>query len=442
MINKEKFKDLDKKFYADRANIIGQSAVTRNGITEAVLDPDVIKNMRHSFSIELKQGDITDQKQSGRCWMFSALNTMRYRIIKDYKLETFELSQAYPLFFDKLEKSNYFLESIIKTLDEDLQGRLVKHILADPLGDGGQWDMFVNLVNKYGVVPKYAMPEVNSSSATREMDSYLTKMLRSFAKDLRNAHQEGKSLEELEMMKDGFNEDIYRALTLILGTPPKTIDFEARDKDDNYICEKNLSPKEFFDKYVKLNINDFVSLINAPTADKPFNETFTVDYLGNVIEGKPVKYLNLPIDELKNAAIRQLKDGYPVWMGCDVGQSFVRKEGILATEAFKIEELFDLDFAMSKEDRLDYSESLMTHAMVFTGVDLDDKGNPIRWKVENSWGERAGNKGYLVMSDAWFNEYMYQIAVDKKYLTEDQRMAWEKDPIHLKPWDPMGSLAK
>lgn len=442
MINKEKFKDLDKKFYADRANVIGQSAVTRNGITESVLDPDVIKDMRHSFSLELKQGEITDQKQSGRCWMFSALNTMRYRIIKDYKLETFELSQAYPLFFDKLEKSNYFLESIIKTLDEDLQGRLIKHILADPLGDGGQWDMFVNLVNKYGVVPKYAMPEVNASSATREMDSYLTKMLRSFAKDLRKAHQEGKSLEELEKMKDGFNEDIYRALTLILGTPPKTIDFEARDKDDNYICDKNLSPKEFFDKYVKMNIDDFVSLINAPTADKPFNETFTVDYLGNVCEGKPVKYLNLPIDELKKAAIRQLEDGYPVWMGCDVGQSFVRKEGILSTKAFKLEELFGLDFAMTKEDRLDYSESLMTHAMVFTGVDLDDEGNPIRWKIENSWGDRAGNKGYLVMSDEWFNEYMYQIAVDKKYLTDDQKKAWEKEPIHLKPWDPMGSLAK
>lgn len=442
MINKEKFKDLDKKFYADRANVIGQSAVTRNGITESVLDPDVIKDMRHSFSLELKQGEITDQKQSGRCWMFSALNTMRYRIIKDLKLETFELSQAYPLFFDKLEKSNYFLESIIKTLDEDLQGRLVKHILADPLGDGGQWDMFVNLVNKYGVVPKYAMPEVNASSATREMDSYLTKMLRSFAKDLRKAHQEGKSLEELEKMKDGFNEDIYRALTLILGTPPKTIDFEARDKDDNYICDKNLSPKEFFDKYVKMNIDDFVSLINAPTADKPFNETFTVDYLGNVCEGKPVKYLNLPIDELKKAAIRQLEDGYPVWMGCDVGQSFVRKEGILSTKAFKLEELFGLDFAMTKEDRLDYSESLMTHAMVFTGVDLDDEGNPIRWKIENSWGDRAGNKGYLVMSDEWFNEYMYQIAVDKKYLSDDQRKAWEKEPIHLKPWDPMGSLAK
>lgn len=442
MINKEKFKDLDKKFYADRANVIGQSAVTRNGITESVLDPDVIKDMRHSFSLELKQGEITDQKQSGRCWMFSALNTMRYRIIKDYKLETFELSQAYPLFFDKLEKSNYFLESIIKTLDEDLQGRLVKHILADPLGDGGQWDMFVNLVNKYGVVPKYAMPEVNASSSTREMDSYLTKMLRSFAKDLRKAHQEGKSLEELEKMKDGFNEDIYRALTLILGTPPKTIDFEARDKDDNYICDKNLSPKEFFDKYVKMNIDDFVSLINAPTADKPFNETFTVDYLGNVCEGKPVKYLNLPINELKKAAIRQLEDGYPVWMGCDVGQSFVRKEGILSTKAFKLEELFGLDFAMTKEDRLDYSESLMTHAMVFTGVDLDDEGNPIRWKIENSWGDRAGNKGYLVMSDEWFNEYMYQIAVDKKYLTDDQKEAWEKEPIHLKPWDPMGSLAK
>lgn len=442
MINKDKFEDLDKEFYKNRANILAQSAVTRNGITESAIDPDVIKKSRHSFSIELKQGDITDQKQSGRCWMFSALNTMRYRIIHDLNLETFELSQAYPLFFDKLEKSNYFLESIIKTVDEDLQGRLVKHLLADPLGDGGQWDMFVNLIEKYGVVPKYAMPEVNLSSATREMDNYLTKMLRFFAKELRSAHKAGKSLEELNKMKDSFNEDIYRALTISLGTPPKRIDFEARDKDDKYICEKNLTPKEFFDKYVKMNLDDFVSLINAPTEDKPYNQTFTVDFLGNVSEGKPVKYLNLEINKLKEAAIRQLKDNKPVWMGCDVGQSFIRKEGVLDIEAFRIRDLFDLDFTMSKAERLDYSESLMTHAMVFTGVDLDEEGKPIRWKIENSWGERAGNKGYLVMSDGWFDQYMYQIAVEKKYLTEEEKKDWEKDPIHLKPWDPMGSLAK
>ena len=243
-------------------------------------------------------------------------------------------------------------------------------------------------------------------------------------------------------MKDGFNEDIYRALSVVLGTPPKKIDFEARDKDDNYINETDLTPKEFFDKYVKMNLDDYISLINAPTEDKPFNETFTVDFLGNVVEGKEVKYLNLPIDDLKNAAIKQLKDGFPVWMGCDVGQSFIRQEGILDTKAFNIKEIFDLDFEMTKEERLDYSESLMTHAMVFTGVDLDEDGNPVRWKIENSWGDRAGNKGYLVMSDEWFDEYMYQIAVDKKYLTEDQRKAWDKDPIHLKPWDPMGSLAR
>lgn len=191
-----------------------------------------------------------------------------------------------------------------------------------------------------------------------------------------------------------------------------------------------------------MDLEDYISLINAPTEDKPFEETFTVDFLGNVVEGKEVKYLNLPIDDLKKASIKQLKDGFPVWMGCDVGQSFIREEGILDTKAFNIKEIFDLDFEMTKEERLDYSESLMTHAMVFTGVDLDEDGNPVRWKIENSWGDRAGNKGYLVMSDEWFDEYMYQIAVDKKYLTEDQRKAWDKDPIHLKPWDPMGSLAR
>lgn len=441
-IKKELLNKLDEEFYTDRANVIAQASVTRNGIVNSCINPEVFHLTRHNFSISLKQGHITNQKQSGRCWMFSALNTMRYNIIKKLNLETFELSQAYPLFFDKLEKSNYFLENILSTLEEKTEGRLINHLLKDPLCDGGQWDMFVNIVKKYGVVPKYAMEEVNSSSCTKEMDTFLTKMLRSYANRLRRAYKDGKNMEELNEMKSLFVKEIHKALTIMLGTPPKTFDFEVRDKDDNYICERNLTPQSFFDKYVEMNLDDYVSLINAPTKDKPYNNTFTVDYLGNVIEGRDVKYLNVEISELKKAAILQLKDNKPVWFGCDVGQNLLRNEGLLDTKTLEIEKLLDAQFEMTKEDKLDYGESLMTHAMVFTGVDLDENGNPTRWKVENSWGEQSGNKGYIVMSDEWFDEYMYQVAVNKKYLTKKQLEDWEKEPIHLKPWDPMGSLAK
>ncbi|EFI41936.1 aminopeptidase C [Peptoniphilus sp. oral taxon 386] len=437
-----KLDELRNKFGADRANRVAQNAAMENGIDKAAVKNMVYEEQRHSFNVNLNQGDITNQKQSGRCWMFSALNVMRYRIIKDLNLKTFELSQSYPLFYDKLEKSNYFLESILKTLDEDIHSRLVAHILRDPLGDGGQWDMFVNLVKKYGVVPKYVMGESANSSNTRALDDYLTKLLRGYAVKLRKAHESKKGMDELNSMVEKYMEEIYNALCISLGTPPTEFDFEVRDKDDNYICEKNLTPIEFFNKYVKMNLDDYISIINAPTKDKPYNRTFTVKYLGNVVEGNKVKYLNLPIEELKKAAISQMKDGEPVWFGCDVGQFFYRSGSVLDTETIKMDDLFNVEFDMTKEEKLDYGESLMTHAMVFMGVEVDEGGISKRWRVENSWGKDSGKDGYLVMSDRWFDQYMYQVVVNKKYLSEEILKAWDTETIELEPWDPMGSLAK
>lgn len=439
---KERLKDLNEKFYNERANRIAQNAAMENGVLKAATNAKLEGVERHNFSISLKQGKPCNQKQSGRCWMFAALNTFRYRIIKDLNLENFELSQAYPLFYDKLEKSNYFLNAILETFDEESNSRIIQHLLKDPLGDGGQWDMFVNILNKYGVVPKDVMPECANSEATRFMDQYLTKMLRGYAVKLRKAHANGADKKELEEMIGGFMEEVHRALTISLGTPPEKFDFAIRDKDHNYISEKNITPLEFFNKYVKINLDDYVSIINAPTKDKPYNETYTVDYLGNVVEGKIVKYINLPIEELKKAAIAQLKDGEPVWFGCDVGQFFQREGGLLDLQAVEMADLFNVNFDMTKEERLDYGESLMTHAMVFMGVDLDENGKPLKWRVENSWGKDSGKEGYLLMTDRWFDEFMYQIAVNKKYLSDEILKNWEKEPIHLKPWDPMGSLAK
>ena len=433
-------KKFEKNFNSNNINEISMNAVVNNGINSSAINYEDIRKTRHEFSINIETGDITNQKQSGRCWMFAALNFMRIRLMRNLNLKTAELSQAYPLFYDKLEKSNYMLENIIETRDENIDSRLIKHILTDPLCDGGQWDMFVNLVKKYGVVPKDVMPESKSSSSTRELDKYLTLKLREFAKELRNAHLNGKSLNELYEMKDEMMETIYRMLSISLGKPPTKFTYEVTDKDNKFVRIENITPIDFFEKYININLDDYISIINAPTDDKPFGKTFTVSYLGNVLEGRKIKYLNLPIDDLKKLAIKQMENNEPVWFGSDVGQFSVREQGILSMHNLEVDKLFSTTFAMSKKERLDYNESLMTHAMLLLGVNLiEDKPN--RWRVENSWGKDVGKDGYFVMTDEWFNEYVYQVVINKKYLTKEQLDMFNTEPIVLKPWDPMGSLA-
>ena len=432
----------EAEFMADRANRIAMDAVTSNGVNAAAKNPEAFKKVTHTYSISLKQGEVCNQKRSGRCWMFAALNCLRYQVMQKLNLETFELSQNYTLFYDKLEKSNYFLESILETLDEPVNGRLITHLLSAPLNDGGQWDMLCNIVEKYGLVPKTAMPETASSSATSEMASCMTEKLREYACVLRRMHSEGKSEAELRAAKDEMMKVIYNILVTCLGVPPKKVDFEVRDKDNNFIRDNGLTPKEFYDKYIGVNLSDYVSIINAPTQDKPFYRSYTVKYLGNVKEGHEVRYVNLPIEEVKAAAIAQLKDNEPVWFGCDVGKRSAREEGLMDLDLYHTEELFNTKFGMNKAERLDYGQSLMTHAMVFQGVNLDENGKPNRWRVENSWGKDACHDGYFAMSDEWFTEYTYQIVVNKKYLSEEVLKAYNSEPIELEPWDPMGSLAE
>ena len=432
---------LEKRFDENPGNRMAMNAAVSCGICASSRNYETEREVPHEFSISLEQGAVTNQKRSGRCWMFAALNCMRFQVIKKQNLEDFELSQSYPLFYDKLEKANYFLESILDTLDEPTDGRLIAHLLAAPLNDGGQWDMLCSIVEKYGLVPKTAMPESVSSSATQEMVSYMTEKLREYACVLRKGHKAGKSMEQLKKEKEAMMETVYRMLCISLGKPPRTFTFEYRDKDGNFHREANLTPKAFYEKYVGLRLDDYVSVINAPTEDKPFYRSYTVQYLGNVKEGRPVKYVNLPIEEMKQAAIAQLKDGEPVWFGCDVGKRSFRDGGLMDTGIYDVETLFDTDFPMTKAERLEYGQSLMTHAMVFQGVNLDENGRPDRWRVENSWGEEAGKKGYFVMSDRWFDEYNYQVVVNKKYLSSKALEAYEKEPVRLNPWDPMGSLA-
>ncbi len=441
LITKEELLNFKKNYNSIEKNQIAQNAVFENGIMNSAKNVSSLVKNTHQYSIDVKTGDITNQKQSGRCWMFAALNVMRLEIMDKLNLETFELSQAYPFFFDKLEKSNNLIENIIETIDLDLDSREVAFLLSDPLGDGGQWDMFASLIDKYGVIPKTQMPESFSSSQSRYMNKLLTTKLREFACILRENYSKNKDINKLRELKDEMLDTIYRMLSICLGEPPTSFTFETRNKDNKFIRDVDIKPIQFYNKYVDMKMRDYVSIINAPTKDKPYNNTYTVKFLGNVQGGYPVKYLNLPINELKELAIKQLKDGKAVWFGSDVGQSSNKETGIMDLDIYNFDNLFDTKFSLTKAQRLDYGESLMTHAMVIAGVNIDDNNNPTNWKVENSWGDKHGKKGHFVMSDSWFNEFTYQIVINKKYLSKEQEKHLLKDPIVLKPWDPMGALA-
>lgn len=423
---------------------IARNAVTSSGVRKAARDPEAAAQATTTFDIQLEQGDTTDQKRSGRCWMFASLNTMRYRVMKRLGLKTFELSQAYPLFWDKYERSNWFFECVIATASEPLDSREVSYLLADPICDGGQWDMFRSLVKKYGVVPKEAMPETACSSNTGDMDKYLTRYLRAGAKRLRDVIAAGGDGDAIAAAKAELMQGVYRILVICLGEPPASFDVRIRDDKNELKASGTYTPREFFDEFVGMNLDDYVSVINAPTQDKPYLHAFTVKFLGNVVEDGQVRYVNLPIEALKRVAVAQLRDGLPVWFGSDVDQGFLREDGVLDPAALDVDALFGLpiEAGLDKAARLEYGESVMTHAMTIQGVNLDAEGIPTRWRIENSWGDDHGKKGYDIASAAWFDEYVYQVVVDKKYLTKEELDAYESEPIELAPWDPMGTLAR
>ena len=434
----------DKLYAAYEANpkfAAMENAISHNGLLASLEKRSAAVENTPIFSLDLTKDKVSDQKASGRCWMFAALNTFRHKMIAGFQLEDFELSQAHTFFWDKYEKSNWFLEQVLATADQELTSRKVKFLLDTPQQDGGQWDMVVALFEKYGVVPKSVYPESISSSNSRELNQILNKLLRQDAQILRELAAKGAESAELQAKKEELLQEVFNFLAMNLGLPPRQFDFSYRDKDNHFHSENGLTPQAFFKKYVDLKLDDYVSIINAPTADKPYGQSYTVEMLGNVVGSKPVRYLNVEMDRLKELAIAQMQAGETVWFGSDVGQSSNRKAGIMADGMYDFTSSMDIQLTQDKAGRLDYSESLMTHAMVLTGVDLDENGKAKKWKVENSWGEKVGNKGYFVASDSWMDEYTYQIVVRKEFLTEAELAAYEAEPIVLAPWDPMGALA-
>lgn len=439
-ITNERTQAFRKAFEENSKQTALQRSVVKNGIRASAENIQTHVENTPVFSIDLATGKVANQKQSGRCWMFAALNTFRHKLLTTFQLKDFELSQNYTFFWDKYEKANYFYENILNTAEQAVTSREVAFLLQTPQQDGGQWDMVVSLFKKYGVVPKSVMPESSNSSNSRDLNNYLNQLLRKHAVLLRQMVAEDATEEEIQANREAMLQEVYNLLAISLGTPPETFDFEYRDEEKNYHLEQGLTPQQFYDDYIGVDLDNYVSIINAPTEDKPFMKSYTVDMLGNVVGGKQVKYLNLEMEEFKDLAIHQLEQGESVWFGCDVGQSSTRDSGIMALDAYDVDDLFDVDLTMTKAERLDYGESMMTHAMVLTGVDIiNDQAK--KWKVENSWGEKVGEKGFFVMSDEWMDEFTYQIVVRKEFLTQEQLAAFEAEPIVLAPWDPMGALA-
>jgi bleomycin hydrolase len=431
---------LRKEFSASPGYRLAQNAVTRVTVDDVAINREIINATDHSLSVLLDDWKVTNQKRSGRCWLFAGLNLLRVGAMRKMGLKDFEFSQNYAMFWDKIERANYFLEAVIETADRDIDDRTVAFVLDSAAEDGGQWNMFVAIVRKHGLVPKAFMPETQSSSDTGRMNSVLRTVLRQGAKSVRAAASAG-GVEAARAEKAEILRVVYRVLCIHLGTPPDHIDWQWTDKDRVFHRDGVLTPQEFAAKYVDLPIDDYVCLVHDPRVSSPTGRTFTVQYLGNVLGAPPVTYLNVDMSLIKDIAARALQAGEPVWFGCDVGKMMSNEYGVWDANLFDLPSVYDTAFTLDKADRLVLHETQMTHAMLFTGVDLLD-GVPRRWRVENSWGSDKGQDGFYTMNDSWFDEYVFEIAARRDALPEALRGALDTEPIVLPAWDPMGSLAQ
>ncbi|MDK4246620.1 C1 family peptidase [Corynebacterium accolens] len=407
-----------------------RNAVAQEGIDKLSVDRDLVRELTTATSHKLDKWGAANQKASGRCWIFAGLNSLRGGIMDRTNIKDFELSQTYLYFYDKLEKANWFLTAVDELKEREITDRTLTKLMDDPIGDGGQWSMFVSLVEKYGVVPKYAMPETASSEASAMLNRNLETVLRRAAHQIRA----GKSGAQEQALAD-----VYRILTANLGLPPTEFQWQYRDKDDSFHREGTFTPQEFAREYLPKDLGEYVCVVNDPRNN--YGELYTVDYLGNVA-GEKVTYLNAPVEVLRDATRSAIEDGRPVWFGCDTSQQSDADSGVWAKRLHDYEGLYGVEMGIEKPDRLRLHESLMTHAMVFTGADIAEGGDVTRWRVENSWGTEKGDKGFWTMADDWFDEYVFEIAVHPSRLPEQYQEALKSAEITTLPaWDPMGALA-
>lgn len=438
-IDTDDLKEIRSSFLRDSKYCNTQNAVMQNGIKKSITDQGAIAKKSFTFSVDVDSNKVMNQKQSGRCWMFSGLNFIRFLAGKKHHIKDFELSTAYDFFFDKLEKANYFYQNIIDTANSPISDRKVSWLLKTPQQDGGDWSLLVSLIEKYGVVPKEAMDETAVTENTKELDFMFNRKLQKDAMKLRELVNNDASEEKIKSVLETLNKENYRVLSISFGTPPEKFTYEYRDENNTFHSTGEVTPMEFFKEFIDVNLDDYVELMNLPGSDYPYNQAFGIDTSDNMVGGIPNRYLNLPMKELKRMAIKQLKDGEPVWYGCDVLQEWNNPAGILDLDVYDWDRSFGIKLGNDKTKRFQFDESLPTHAMLICGVDLDED-KPTKWKIQNSWGDKPGHKGYFIMGDQWMDQYTYEIVVNKKYLTDDEMDAYGKDPIILPYWNAMNPI--
>lgn len=437
IIEEKDIKKLYKKYKRNKMNKVIENTMTKNGVKASCTNSDMFRKHNNQFSVQTPKAGMTDQKSSGRCWIFSATNVLKTKVLEKLNVESFQFSENYLFFWDKLEKANTFLELTIKYPDLKYDDRLFIDFMDFTAEDGGYWEWAQGLIKKYGLVPKSVMDDTFNSTRSREINEVLDFHLLAATHMIREAHKEGKSIEELRKIKQKALEVVFEINAKTLGLPPQKFDYEYRDKKKNFHRIENITPLKFLEKYVGLEFLNTINLVHDPRDIHPKNRLYSSKYYKSVIEGKTVQSLNTTIDELKKATIASLKNKEPVWFACDVSLYSETKTGILDTELFDYKNTLNIFDTLTKKDRVNYRLSTPNHAMTFVGVDLDEKGNPIKWEVENSWGEKNGKKGYFSMSDEWFDEYVFQVIVNPVYVSEEVLDGLDKPAIQLEPWDPM-----
>lgn len=438
-INKREITTFYNRYNKEKTNKIIENAVTKNGIKNATYNNDVVREHNFVFSDQVKKAGITNQKSSGRCWLFATLNMLRVKILKDLNLESFELSENYLAFWSKLEKTNNFLELIIQNPKLKYDDRLWQIFVENGnVEDGGYWEWAQSLIKKYGIVPKDAMNETNDSQSTMMLAQVLNNNAFSAAKLIREAQSAKKSDEEIRKIKHRALNKAFDILAKTLGLAPQEFDFEYRDKDNKFFRVSKLTPLQFLDKYIGKDYLNKINLTDDPRKEHAKCVPYATKYIKALYEGKNMSYINAELKDMKKAVIASIKDEVPVWFDCDVTALYGdRKAGILDPNIYSINDSLAPYDRLTKEDRVNYRYSLPNHAMVLIGVDLDEKGNPIKWEVENSWGDENGKKGYFSMSDKFFDEYLFGVIVDPKYVDKKYIDALEKQPVELEPWDPL-----
>ncbi len=434
-LDKKTLNEIRSSFKNTPENRAFINAITHNDIKSLVKNRANEGKVNHFINTKVKTHGISNQHSSGRCWLYTGLNTLKPMVLEKEDIKDFEFSQTYNFFWDQFEKANLFLEIAITTAEKPLSDRKVEWMMKNPIGDGGQWTTFADIVKKYGVVPASAMPDTYQSKNTRMMSRLLARKLREDAMELRDLVNNGIKESNVESTKIEMLKDIYRILVFTLGEPPQQFTWQYTTKEGNSSKSITYTPQKFYKEVVGINVDDYVMFMNDPSRD--YYKLYEVEYDRNLAEGKNWKYINLPADVIKKFAVNSIKGNEAMYFSCDVGKQFDSKGGYLDINFYDYNDLFGVDFGMNKAKRIQTFDSGSSHGMALIGVNILDDGTTDKWLLENSWGATKGDHGYLTMTDQWFDNYMFRLVINKKYINSDVLKILNTKATMLPPWDPM-----